>query len=154
MSGSVPPGPAPVPAGAGAGGVSSAARASSTEAASAAACVVLREGTAPDHPRAVASEKAGLGRGARRGRLLDAPREQRLACDDEALDLRRALVELHDLGVAHQLLDRVVLDEAVAPVDLYGVRRDLHRGVGREALGVRGLERVAPALVEQDRGVP
>src|SRR3954451_2402347 len=51
MSGSVPPGPAPVRAGAGAGGVSSAARASSTEAASAAACVVLREGTAPDHPR-------------------------------------------------------------------------------------------------------
>src|SRR4051812_24713766 len=105
MSGSVPPGPAPVRAGAGAGGAPGAAGASSPGAASAAACVVWGEGTAPDHPRAVASDF--LRGGARRGRLLDAPREQRLACDDEALDLRRALVELHDLGVAHQLLDRV-----------------------------------------------
>jgi hypothetical protein len=70
------------------------------------------------------------------------------ARDHEALDLRRALVELHDLRVARELLDRMVLDEAVAAVDLRGVGRDLHRGVGREALGVRGLERVAAALVE------
>src|SRR4051794_27447070 len=52
------------------------------------------------------------------GGLLHAPREQRLARDHEALDLRSALVELHDLGVPHQLLDGIVLDEAVAAVDL------------------------------------
>src|SRR3954463_14928592 len=110
MSGSVPPGPAPVRAGAGAGGVSSAARASSTEAASAAACVVLREGTAPDHPRAVPEKVSRLGGGAGGRRLLAPPWQQRLARDHEPLDLRGALVELHDLGVAHELLDRVVLD--------------------------------------------
>src|SRR3954451_18902911 len=42
------------------------------------------------------------------GGRFDASREQRLAGDHEALDLRRALVELHDLRVAHQLLHRVV----------------------------------------------
>src|SRR3954462_13354598 len=51
------------------------------------------------------------------GRLRHAAGQQRLAGDDEALDLGGALVELHDLRVAHQLLDRVVLDEAVAAVD-------------------------------------
>src|SRR5690242_19403635 len=91
----------------------------------------------------------------RRGsRLLDAPRQQRLARDDQALDLRGALVELHDLRVAHELLDLVLLDEAVAAEDLHRVGGDLHRGVGGEALGVRGLDRVALALVEQHRGVP
>src|SRR5215210_8964354 len=143
MSGSVPPGPAaPRAAVAVAPGASTAARASSTEAASAAACVVFREGTAPDYPEAV-PPASRLGGGARRGGLLDAARQQGLARDHEALDLRGALVELHDLRVAHQLLDGVVLDEAVAAVDLHGVRGDLHRGVRREALGVRGLERVA-----------
>src|SRR5881397_3618031 len=73
-------------------------------------------------------------------RLVDAAGHEDLARDHEALDLRRALVELHDLRVAHQLLDRVLLDEAVASVDLDGVDGDLHRGVRGEALGVRGLE--------------
>src|SRR5438093_11549251 len=40
-------------------------------------------------------------------RLLDPTGQQRLARDHQALDLRGALVELHDLRVAHQLLDRV-----------------------------------------------
>src|SRR5579859_484857 len=71
-------------------------------------------------------------------RLLDAARKQRFARDHEALDLGGALVQLHDLGVAEELLDGVVLDEAVAAVDLHGFGCDLHRGVGREALGVRG----------------
>src|ERR1700742_2761248 len=53
-----------------------------------------------------------------RGDLLDAPRQQHLFGDDETLDLARPLVELHDLRVAHQFLDRVLLDEAVAAVDL------------------------------------
>src|SRR2546421_4516979 len=73
----------------------------------------------------------------RRGlRLLNPARQQNLARDHEPLDLRRALVELHDLRVAHQLLDRVLLDEPVAAVDLDGIDGDLHRGVRGEALGV------------------
>src|SRR5262245_41352145 len=87
-----------------------------------------------------------FGSGGGRGGLLDVPRQQRLARDHEPLDLRGALVELHDLRVAHELLDGVVLDEAVAAVDLDGVGGDLHRAVGGEALRVRGLERVALGL--------
>src|ERR1035437_2593281 len=37
-------------------------------------------------------------------RLLGAAREQSFAGDDQALDLRGALVELHDLGVPEELL--------------------------------------------------
>src|SRR4051794_35935147 len=101
------------------------------------------------HTPAILWDLCGGGRG-----LLDVPRQQRLASDDEPLDLRGALVELHDLRVAHELLDRVLLDEAVPAVDLHGVGGDLHRGVGREALGARGLQRVAGALVEQHGAVP
>src|SRR4051794_34936721 len=107
--------------------------------------------TPVDHTE-VTGETEWLGGG--RLRLLDVPRQEGLARDHEPLDLRRALVELHDLRVAHELLDRVVLDEAVAAVDLDGVGGDLHRAVGGEALGVRGLERVALALVQQHRRLP
>src|SRR5947207_4293725 len=56
--------------------------------------------------------------------------------DHEPLDLGGALVDLEQLRVAHQLLDRVLLDVAVAAEDLDRVGRDLHRGVGGEALRV------------------
>src|SRR4051794_1079635 len=101
------------------------------------------------HTPAILWDLCGGGRG-----LLDVPRQQRLASDDEPLDLRGALVELHDLRVAHQLLDRVLLDEAVPAVDLHGVGGDLHRGVRGEALGVRGGQRVALALVELHGRLP
>src|SRR5215207_9435074 len=69
-------------------------------------------------------------------RLLDLAGKERLPCDHQPLDLRGPLVELHDLRVAHQLLDRVLLDEAVPAVDLDRVNRDLHGRVRGEALGV------------------
>src|SRR5215813_10225635 len=53
---------------------------------------------------------------------------QQMTGDDELLDLRRALVDLRDLGVAEVSLDLVLLDEAVAPVDLHRVRGDPHGG--------------------------
>src|SRR5215207_1756870 len=108
MSGS--PEPAPL-AGV---GCSTAARAASSPAAEAASAVVRDVRLTP---RMVSLGGRGL---------LDAAGQQRLARDHEPLDLRGALVELHDLGVAHELLDGVLLDEAVAAVDLHGVRRDLH----------------------------
>src|SRR6185312_7243523 len=49
---------------------------------------------------------------------VDAAWQQRLACDNQPSDLGVALVQLHDLGVAHQLLHRVLLDETVAAVQL------------------------------------
>src|SRR3970282_456135 len=61
-------------------------------------------------------------------------REQ-VAGDDELLDLRGALVGLGDLRVPEVPLDLVLLDEAIAAVDLHGVRRHAHGHLGREELG-------------------
>jgi hypothetical protein len=43
---------------------------------------------------------------------------EQLARDDDALDLVRALVDLHDLGVAHVALDRELPRVAVADEDV------------------------------------
>src|SRR5262249_2855123 len=67
--------------------------------------------------------------------------------DDQPLDLRRPLVDLEDLRVAHQLLDRVLGGEAVASEHLHGVDSRLHRDVGREGLRHRGLACVALAAI-------
>src|SRR5579859_1376749 len=67
--------------------------------------------------------------------------------DDKPLDLGRALPDLVDLRVPEPFLDRVLLDVAVAAEDLDRVGRDLHRDVGREALGHRSLGALeGPAL--------
>src|SRR5215213_3151867 len=50
--------------------------------------------------------------------------------DHEPLDLRGALVDLEELRVAHELLDRIFLHVAVAAEHLNSVGRDLHRRVG------------------------
>src|SRR2546423_207176 len=50
-------------------------------------------------------------------------RQEDLFGDDQPLDLRGALVDLEELGVAHQLLDRVLLDVAVPAEDLHRVGR-------------------------------
>src|SRR6476659_1126442 len=103
-----------------------------------AACGTRPAAHAPPGTEATAEKALGrdwLGRG-----LLGAPGKECFPGDHEALDLRGALVELHDLGVAEELLDRVVLYEPVAAIDLDGFRRDLHCGVGREALGMGGDE--------------
>src|SRR5436305_12159134 len=75
--------------------------------------------------------------------------------DHEALDLRGALVDLEELRVAHQLLDRVLLRVAVAAEHLHRVRRHLHRRVGGEALCERRVEcrLAAVALVEHPPGL-
>src|SRR6266704_3885724 len=72
-------------------------------------------------------------------RRATSPALEDLLGDDEALDLRGALVDLEDLRVAHQLLDRVLARVAVAAEDLHGVERRLHGGVGGERLGEGGL---------------
>src|SRR5450432_1562740 len=59
---------------------------------------------------------------------------QDVARDHNPLDLRGALVDLQQLGIAHQLLDRILLGVAVAAEDLDRVRRATHRGVGAEGL--------------------
>src|SRR5687768_14791452 len=46
--------------------------------------------------------------------------------DDQLLDLRGALVDMGDLGVAKIALHLVLLDEAVAAVNLNGVGGHLH----------------------------
>src|SRR5438094_5306228 len=83
-------------------------------------------------------------------------RQKYLFRDHEPLDLRGALVDLEQLRVAHELLDRVLLDVAVAAEDLHRVGRDLHGGVGREAFGEGGVQRrlACVALVEHPGRLP
>ena len=66
---------------------------------------------------------------------------QQLARHHDPLHLVGALVDLGDLGVAHHPLDGVVAGVAVAAEHLDGVRGDLHRDVGGEALGGGAEER-------------
>src|SRR6185295_19117593 len=62
-----------------------------------------------------------------------------VACDEQALDLAGAFVDLRDAGVAVVALDGIVLEVAVAAVDLDRVRADLLGELGSEELGLGGL---------------
>src|ERR687895_875206 len=73
--------------------------------------------------------------------ISSATREKYLARDHQSLNLRRSLVDLEQLGVAHELLHRVLLDVAVSAEDLDRVGRHLHGRVCGEALGKRRVER-------------
>ena len=59
---------------------------------------------------------------------------------DELLDLVGAFVDLGGLRVAHQPFHLAGPHVPHAAEELYGVGGDLHRGVGGEALGGRGVE--------------
>src|SRR5258707_12718685 len=82
-----------------------------------------------------------------------------LAGDHEALHFLRALVDLRDLRVAHEALDGVLLDVAVAAEDLDGLRRREHRDVAalelrhrrrlRQLRPVDALVGHAPVAVEE-----
>src|SRR6185503_19719580 len=79
---------------------------------------------------------------------------QQVLGHDHALDLVRTLVDLGDLGVAHEALHRELAGVAVAAEDLDRVGGDLHGGVGGQALGRRGLERGAgDPVIDEARGV-
>src|SRR5262245_47762053 len=79
---------------------------------------------------------------------------QKLLGDDHALDLVRALVDLHDLGVAHVSLDRKLARVPIPTEDLHGVGGYFHGGVPRPAFGHRRLVGVAAhARVDLARGV-
>ena len=94
-------------------------------------------------PSMLTSRRAAL-TGSARGRHRVDP--GRVAADDQLLDLRGALVEGRDAGVAQVALDRVVVDVAGAAVDLDREVRALDRRLGRVELRDRGLDRVRLAL--------
>src|SRR5258707_7025577 len=85
-----------------------------------------------------------------------AARQKDLTRNHEPLDLRSPLVDLEELRVAHQLLDRILLHVAVAAEDLDGVGGDFHHRVGREPLRKGRVERRAASspIVEHPRGLP
>src|ERR1700722_17551261 len=60
---------------------------------------------------------------------------QNLAGDDQALDFAGSLTYRAQLYVAVELLYRIVLDEAVAPVQLHRLIADLHRDFTGHQLG-------------------
>src|SRR6478672_11132106 len=80
--------------------------------------------------------------------LLRSGAQQR-TCDDQALDLARALVDLGDLGVAVVALGREVLRVAVAAEDLDRLAGPVAGDAAGEELGLRALDRVGPAGVLQ-----
>ncbi len=70
--------------------------------------------------------------------------------DQLAMHLVGAFPDLRDLGVAHQPLDAVVADIAVAAVHLHGLGGHAHGEVGGPQLGDRGLEaEIGRAAVDQ-----
>src|SRR5689334_12587477 len=72
--------------------------------------------------------------------------------NDEALDLARALADGAELGVAPELLGRVVLGVAVAAVYLDGLLADLDGDLRGVELRHRGLHRRLPTRVLQRGG--
>src|SRR6476646_4076447 len=85
-------------------------------------------------------------------RLDLVPLEELLA-DHHALDLRGALADQQQRGVAVEALDLVLLRVAVAAVDAERVLDDLLAGLGGEQLGHAGLEVGALAGVLHARGL-
>src|SRR6476620_5163352 len=85
--------------------------------------------------------------------LLRSGAQQR-TCDDQALDLARALVDLGDLGVAVVALGREVLRVAVAAEDLDRLAGPVAGHARREQLGLGALDRVRPPRLLQARGAP
>src|SRR5689334_2400516 len=65
--------------------------------------------------------------------LTALPRVQ-LPRDHDPLDLARPLVDLGDLRLAEEALDRVLLHVAVAAEDLHRLVGDVHRRLAREQL--------------------
>src|SRR5207253_11408745 len=83
---------------------------------------------------------------------LALPEPEDRAGDDQALDLARPLVDLRDLGVAVEALDRELLCVAVAAEDLDRLGRLPPRHLRGEQLGLRPLLGVRPALLLPPRG--
>src|ERR1035437_5808297 len=77
---------------------------------------------------------------------------EELPCDHQALDLAGAFADGAEFDVAVELFDGVVLDEAVAAVDLHGLAGDADGGLGSEELGHGGFAGDAQAAVEHPGG--
>src|SRR5207249_9375101 len=77
-----------------------------------------------------------------------------LSRDHEPLDLARSLADLRELRVAEISLDLVLLDVAVAAVDLDPGVRDSRRDLRREELRLGGGQAVLATLVLQPCGTP
>src|SRR5436309_857568 len=60
-----------------------------------------------------------------------------LSCNYDALDLRRAFIDLRNLCIAEVSLDRIILHVAVTAEDLHRLIRAEHRSLACEQLGHR-----------------
>src|SRR6476619_3428162 len=88
------------------------------------------------------------------GAILLRSGAQERTCDDQALDLAGALVDLGDLGVAVVALGREVLRVAVAAEDLDRLAGPVARHPRGEQLRLRALDRVRAPGVLQTRRPP
>src|SRR2546422_227722 len=76
---------------------------------------------------------------------------EEIASDDDTLDLVGALVDLRDLGVAHEALHRVLARVAVAAEDLHGVGGP--RAVERAERHAESLALLAQPVFHRDLAV-
>ena len=73
--------------------------------------------------------------------------------DNHALDLRSPLVDLQQLGVAHQFLDYELLRVAVAAENLHRIGGRAHRGVPAERFRTRAMAAAQIACIHGFCGV-
>src|ERR1044072_9028313 len=103
--------------------------------------------------RRIARPRAGWRPGAEsgsvaRGSDLHTVPEQ-AACDHQALDLRRALVDLHDARVAGVAFESGLLHVTVYTMDLNGLVRPVGSGLGGVELGdAGGADEILPRVLE------
>lgn len=89
----------------------------------------------------------------RQGYLLGDTVNNALA-NDKTLDLGSTLVDLEDLGVTVQLLDRVLCVETSTAKDLDGIASRLDSDIRGKSLGDRSLPGVAVAVILEPTSLP
>src|SRR5713101_486091 len=91
----------------------------------------------------------------RRFPLCASTRRNKAAADQLAMDLVGALPDLGDLGVAEQPLDPVILDVAIAAMELHRLGGDAHREIGGAHFQHRGFDGdVGGAAVDEAGDMP
>src|SRR6266851_6547151 len=109
-----------------------------------------------DHPRrrrgATTPDKRRRGR---RFQLCASTTRNKAAANQLAMDLVGAFPDLGDLGVAQQPLDPVILDVAIAAMELHRLGGDAHREIGGAHFQHRGFDGdVGGAAVDEAGDMP
>src|SRR3954453_20361349 len=103
----------------------------------------------PSPPASISPPSATASVAARAGAASPSALSAESASDDHLLDLVSAFPDREDLGVAVEAAHGVLLDVAVAALDLHRLLGGAHREPARLELGLRGVEVEVPTGVLQ-----